>query len=60
MSKIIKQRNEVEVYLGQNGDVCIKQTDAFEDDSIVILPPQDIPQLIKFLQEVFQEAFEEQ
>jgi hypothetical protein len=56
---VIERRDEIEVYAGEKGHVCIKQEGALgEEDDLVILHPEDVPRLISFLQRVRQQAVE--
>jgi len=58
-SYVIEGRQEVEIYAGQNGHVCIKQHgDLGEEPSLVLIHPDDIPALTKHLQEARKEAYE--
>lgn len=54
---VIEQRDEIEVYVGDRGHVCIKQSDGLgNDDAIVLVHPSDVPHLIQFLQRAQSEA----
>jgi hypothetical protein len=56
MSRIIETRDGAEVFASDAGNVCIKQTVMGEREAVVSIHPDDIPQLIKALEEVKQEA----
>lgn len=58
MSYIIEPRDGAEVYVGSKGHVCIKQEVWGGDDQVINLHPDEIPQLIEYLQTVRQEALE--
>ena len=59
MSKrIIPPKDEIEVYVGLKGDVCIKQTNYLEGEKIIVVHPSDVPQFIQYLQEAHKEALE--
>ena len=57
MPRIIEERQQVEVYAGDKGHVCVKQNGYPEDDSIIIVHPDDVTKLIQFLQEAQAEAY---
>ena len=57
MPKVIEERKEVEVYAGDMGHVCIKQNGYLDEDSIVIIHPDDVTKLIQYLQEAQAEAY---
>ena len=57
MERVIGERKEVEVYAGQNGHVCIKQSNYPEEDALVVLHPDDVTGLIEFLKEAQAEAY---
>ena len=57
MGRVIEKRKEVEVYAGQNGHVCIKQSNYPEEDALVVLHPDDVASLIEFLKEAQAEAY---
>ena len=56
MSTVIESRDGAEVYASDAGFVCIKQSTAVTSEVIVMIHPDDIPQLIEGLQEAQQEA----
>ena len=58
MSYKIEPREGVEVYVGQNGHVCIKQESMSQEEMIVVLHHEDIPKLIEYLEVVRQEALD--
>jgi uncharacterized protein YlxW (UPF0749 family) len=57
MARVIEERKEVEVYAGDMGHVCIKQNGFPDDDSIIIVHPDDVTKLIEYLQEAQAEAY---
>jgi hypothetical protein len=57
MPKVIEERKEVEVYAGDMGHVCIKQNGYPDEDSIIVVHPDDVSTLIQFLQEAQAEAY---
>lgn len=57
MPRIIEERKEVEVHVGQKGHVCVKQCNYPDDDMIITLHPDDIPNLVLFLKEAQAEAY---
>ena len=57
MARIIEERREVEVYVGQKGHVCIKQVGFEGTDMIVMMHPDDVPRMIDFLKESQAEAY---
>lgn len=56
MSGIIEPRDGIEVYATEKGIVCIKQIPATGEEAIILIHPDDIPQLIELLEETRQEA----
>ena len=57
VTREIPQRDKIEVYVNERGFVAISQGNAIGNDPAVIdLPHQDVPQLIKFLEEAMYEA----
>jgi len=54
---IIEKRDQIEVYAGQKGHVCIKQESSDQED-IIFVHPDDIPQLIIMLQDACVDATE--
>jgi hypothetical protein len=57
MLRVIEQRLEIEVYVGQKGHVCLKQIDYPEEDKIITLHPDDVTKLIVYLKEAQAEAY---
>jgi hypothetical protein len=57
VARIIEERREVEVYVGQKGHVCIKQLNYNDEEMLVLLHPDDVPRLIEFLKESQAEAY---
>lgn len=57
MPKVIEECKEVEVYAGDMGHVCIKQNGYPDEDSIIIIHPDDVTKLIQYLQEAQAEAY---
>jgi hypothetical protein len=58
MSYRIEPREEIEVYLTQNGQVCIKQISMMADEAHVFVHHEDVPKLIEHLEAVRQEALD--
>jgi hypothetical protein len=56
MSGKIEPRDGVEVYASDAGFVCIKQINFVQEETIVTVHPDDVPQLIKLIEEAQQEA----
>ena len=50
--------NEIEVYLGKTGFVCIKQKNWPDEDAIIIIRRDDVPDLIDHLRAVYQQAMD--
>ena len=57
MARIIEERREVEVYVGQKGHVCIKQVDFEGTEMTVVMHPDDVPRMIDYLKESQAEAY---
>ncbi len=55
---VIEQRDEVEVFAGKNGHVVICQDSQADGTSTVLVHPDDIPQLIEFLERAKEDASE--
>lgn len=49
MVNVIEGRKEINVYAGQDGHVCITQDDWRSEEMLIILHPNDIPELIDYL-----------
>ena len=58
MSYKIEPREGVEVYVGRNGDVCIKQDSMSQEEIIVMLHHEDVPKLIEHLESARQDALD--
>ena len=57
MERIIPATQETRVYLSDAGHVCIKQINPIDDEGdLIILPVAHVDTIIKWLQEVKQEA----
>ena len=56
-ARIIKERREVEVYVGQQVHVCIKQVDFEGAEMIVVMHPDDASSMIDYLKESQAEAY---
>lgn len=54
----IESRYEAEVYLTKFGLVAIKQDRPDEEDSVILLHPDEVPELIKHLESTRQEALD--
>jgi hypothetical protein len=52
----IEPTEGVEVYIGKLGHVCIAQDSAWDDGVIVAVRPGDVPQLIAYLWETYEET----
>ncbi len=59
MERMIPPRDAIEVYVNQNGFVCIKQTCHFEGEKVVMLEPEHVPTIVQWLQECLAEVEEE-
>jgi hypothetical protein len=57
MPRVIEERKEVEVYAGQKGHVCIKQSNYHDEDMLIFLHPDDVSNLIDYLKEAQAEAY---
>ncbi len=53
----IEPRDEIQVYVGARGHVCIKQIKC-DEESIVIVHREDVEQLINHIKAVYQEAMD--
>ena len=60
MERIIPATQETHVYLSDAGFVCIKQVNLMDDESLIILPVEHVDTVIKWLQEVKQEALHQE
>lgn len=50
-------REEIEAYISEEGCICLKQVDTYQNqDSVVIMNPHDVPIIIKWLQELLEEV----
>jgi len=49
---------DVEVYVGQNGDVCIRQETDFNGETIVIIHPDNVAAVIDHLRTAYQQAMD--
>jgi hypothetical protein len=56
----IPPRLGIEVYENEGGTITIKQSDPMDDDHIVVVHPDDVPTLIRFLEEVRQDILTEE
>jgi hypothetical protein len=50
--------NEIEVYLGQTGFVCIKQKNWPDEDAIITVRRDDVADLIDLLRAKYQESLD--
>lgn len=50
--------NEIEVYVGQTGLVCIKQKNYPDEDAIVMVRRDAVQDLIDHLRQTYQEAMD--
>lgn len=57
MSRVIEERKEIEVYAGQKGHVCIKQANWPDEDSLIVMHPDDVTSLIQYLKDAQAEAY---
>jgi hypothetical protein len=49
-------RETIEAYISEGGYICLKQDNSMgEDPGIITMLPQDIPQIIKWLQQLASE-----
>jgi hypothetical protein len=51
-----KEMQEISVYVSDKNYICIKQPNLYEDDDIIIVNPEQINTLIKWLKEAKQEV----
>ena len=59
MGFVIEKRDGLEIYAGDTGLVVLKQADYLgNDDSVVLIHPDDIPQVIEYLTSVRADAYE--
>lgn len=50
--------NDIQVYVGETGFVCIKQLNWPDEDAIVLVRKEDVSDLIEHLRETYQEAMD--
>ena len=43
-------RDAIEAYLSEDGHICLRQTSEMDHESIIMLLPHDIPQVVEWLQ----------
>ena len=56
MSKMrIKARPALEAYIGKRGDICLKQEVPGDEDTVITIPPEDVEQVIDWLQTLAKE-----
>lgn len=54
----LKSRESVEAYIAEGGYICLKQESMTgEDPLILMMLPDDIPQIISWLQQLFEQSF---
>jgi len=49
---------DTEVYASDSGYVCIKQSNGFEDPSVVVITPQLVDEVCKMMKSVVVEAYD--
>ena len=53
----LKSRESVEAYIAEGGYICLKQESMTgEDPLILMMLPDDIPQIISWLQQLFEQS----
>lgn len=51
MSKMrIEAKPALEAYIGESGDICLKQDSSGEDNKVISIPPEYVGKVIKWLQ----------
>jgi hypothetical protein len=50
--------NEIEVYVGQTGLICLKQKNYPDEDTIIMVRRDDVPDLIDYIRATYQEALD--
>lgn len=50
--------NDIEVYVGQTGFICIKQKNYPDEDAIVMVRREDVGDLIDHLRATYQESLD--
>ena len=50
--------NEIEVYVGQTGFICLKQKNYPDEDAIIMVRVDDVPDLIDYIRTTHQEALD--
>lgn len=58
MTRKIEPRYGAEVYVGEKGHVCIRQSDGMGNEETIVLHPEEIPELILHLQATYEEALD--
>lgn len=51
-----KAMQEIEVYVAESGNICIKREIPMEDDYIIDVHPDQVPILIQWLREAMRES----
>jgi hypothetical protein len=46
----IEAQPALEAYIGESGDICLRQDSSDEDNKIISIPPEYVGKLIKWLQ----------
>ena len=52
----MREMQQVQVYVTKNGDVAIRQTSLYDDDDVVLIHPDQITTLCRWLEETRLEA----
>jgi len=56
MNMKIEPRPALEAYIGKKGHICLKQEcPEMHEDAIITIPPEDVEQVIKWLQTLLKE-----
>jgi len=50
--------NEIEVYVGQTGLICLKQKNYPDEDALIMVRRDDVPDLIDYIRATYQEALD--
>jgi hypothetical protein len=57
VSRIIPQRDAIEVTVDREGTISLSQSDGSgNDDAVIYVHPSDVPRLVRFLREAAKEA----
>jgi hypothetical protein len=56
MERKVEPRDGFEVYISKANNICIKQVNLLDGETVIIIHPDDVTKLIEFLQDAHQET----